>query len=218
MGWGKSCIRFWVWLDQNFDCHGNQNLPLTYNGENGVSTFSQSFFIRSSPDLQVSKTGVKSQMSSSSRIGSFTSVLHALSHWKNFSWTIMGKWCLHTTMFIIDWIFVKLAGNQDRHKISVEFKFWSDQTSHFEVICPWWLKKAVDDIVQGIVLSFFIGSLLIFQITWAGIKSHKSSKFGQSGPFPLELPALIAEKAIFDRLGMLNSGERSLLFGRLIWG
>ena len=38
------------------------------------------------------------------------------------------------------------------------------------------------------------------------------SKFGQSGLFTLELPALIAEKIIFDLLGMLDSGEPSLPF------
>ena len=86
MGSGKGCIRFWGRLDQNCCCHGNQKLPLTCNVENGVSTFSLSFLIGSSPNLQVSKTGVQSQMSSnSSRIGSFTKVLHALEHRKNFS-------------------------------------------------------------------------------------------------------------------------------------
>ena len=71
----------------------------------------------------------------------------------------MGKWCLHASMFIIDRILVKLADNQDRHKISDVFEFWPDQTSHFGVICPGLLKKAIDDIVQGIVFSFFISSL-----------------------------------------------------------
>ena len=33
MGWGKGCIKFWDRLDQNC-CHGDQKLPLTYNGEN----------------------------------------------------------------------------------------------------------------------------------------------------------------------------------------
>ena len=100
---------------------------------------------------------------------------------------------------------VKLAGNQDRHKISDEIQilaWWGpwDQTSHFAVICPWLLKKAIDDIVQGIVLSFFIGSLWSLQITWAGIKSRKCSNFGQNGLFTLELPVFIAEKTIFDLL------------------
>ena len=39
------------------------------------------------------------------------------------------------------------------------------------------------------------------------------SKFGHSGLFSLALPALIAEKTIFDLLGMLDSRERSLPFG-----
>ena len=32
----------------------------------------------------------------------------------------------------------------------------------------------------------------------------------------MKLPALIAEKTIFDLLGMLDSGERPLAFGRLV--
>ena len=40
LGWGKDCIRFWGRLDQNSGFHGNRKLPLAYNGENDVSTFS----------------------------------------------------------------------------------------------------------------------------------------------------------------------------------
>ena len=118
----------------------------------------------------------------------------------------MGKWWLHASTFIIDRIFVKPAGNQDVQKISAEFEFWPDQIGHFGVICHWLLKKAIDDIVQCIVLSSFIGSLWNLQIIWASIKSHTCSNFGQCGLFALELPALIAEKTIFDILGMLDSG------------
>ena len=47
---GKGCIMFWGRLDHNSGVHGNRKPPLTYNGENGVSTFfqlllTQSFFI-----------------------------------------------------------------------------------------------------------------------------------------------------------------------------
>ena len=38
-GWRKVCIRFWGRLDQNSGFHGNRKPPLTYNGENDVSTF-----------------------------------------------------------------------------------------------------------------------------------------------------------------------------------
>ena len=48
----KGCIMFWGWLDQNSGVHGNRKPPLTYNGENGVSTFSRLFLIRSFLYLQ----------------------------------------------------------------------------------------------------------------------------------------------------------------------
>ena len=43
MGWGKGCLRLWGRLDKNCGCHGNQILPLTFDGENAIFTFSQSF-------------------------------------------------------------------------------------------------------------------------------------------------------------------------------
>ena len=55
LGWGKGCIRFWGRLDQNFGFHGNRKCPLTYNGENEVSTFSLLFLIRSFSNLQVTR-------------------------------------------------------------------------------------------------------------------------------------------------------------------
>ena len=49
----------------------------------------------------------------------------------------MRKWCLHASLFIFDRIIIKVAGNQDRHKSSVEFDFGPNQTTHFGVTCPW---------------------------------------------------------------------------------
>ena len=49
----------------------------------------------------------------------------------------MGKCCLHASSFIFDRIIIKVASNQDRHKISVEFDFGPNQTTHFGVTCPW---------------------------------------------------------------------------------
>ena len=49
----------------------------------------------------------------------------------------MGKWCIHASSFIFDRIIIKVAGNQDRHKSSVEFDFWPNHTTHFGVTCPW---------------------------------------------------------------------------------
>ena len=39
LGVMKGCIMFWGRLDQNSGVHGNRKPPLTYNGENSVSTF-----------------------------------------------------------------------------------------------------------------------------------------------------------------------------------
>ena len=44
LGRGKGCIRFWGRLDQNSGFHGNRKPPLTYNGENDISTFSRLFW------------------------------------------------------------------------------------------------------------------------------------------------------------------------------
>ena len=84
LGVGKGCIMFWGRLDQNSGVHGNRKPPLTYNGENDVSTF---FSVAFDPILFI------------------------------------------------------LAGNEDMHKISNEFVFWPDQTTDYEVSCPWASKK-----------------------------------------------------------------------------
>ena len=62
--------------------------------------------------------------------------LAALERLKISNRLIMGKWCLQASSFIFDRIFVKLAGNQDSHKISDEFEFQLDRISHFGVTCP----------------------------------------------------------------------------------
>ena len=84
LGLGKSCIMFWGRLDQNSGVHGNRKPPLTYNGENGVSTFSRLLLIRSSLYLQLTRTCIKSRMSSNfCQIGPLTTELAALEHKKN---------------------------------------------------------------------------------------------------------------------------------------
>ena len=74
LGWRKGCIRFWGRVDQN-----SGNPPLTYNGENDVSTFSWLFLIRSFLYLPVTRTCIKSWMSSNfGQIGPLTTELAAL--------------------------------------------------------------------------------------------------------------------------------------------
>ena len=85
LGVGKGCIMFWGRLDHNSGVHGNRKPPLTYNGENGVSTFSQLLLIRSFLYLQVTRTCIKSRMNSNlGQIGPLTTELAALEHLKNF--------------------------------------------------------------------------------------------------------------------------------------
>ena len=61
----------------------------------------------------------------------------------------MGKWCLQASSFIFDRIFVKLAGNQNGHKISDEFEFRPDRISHLGVTCPWVRIKSSLDIMES---------------------------------------------------------------------
>ena len=91
---------------------------------------------------------------------------------------------------MFDQIFVKLAGNQDSHKISNELEFWPDWTIHFGVTCPWVPKKPIFDLVRCIVPSILFESSSIMQVTKTGIKSQGSSNLGQIGIFALELLAL----------------------------
>ena len=124
-------------LDQNSGVHGNRKPPLTYNGENGVSTFSRLLLIQSFLYLKVTRTCLKSRTSSNfGQIGPLTTELAALERLKISRRLIMGKWCLHASLFIFDRIIIKVAGNQDKHKSSVEFDFGPNQTTYFGVTCP----------------------------------------------------------------------------------
>ena len=81
LGVGKGCIMFWG----NSSAHGNRKPPLTYNGENGVSTFSRLLLIRSFLYLKVTRTCIKSRMSSNfGQVGPLTTELTALERLKNF--------------------------------------------------------------------------------------------------------------------------------------
>ena len=85
LGAGKGCIMFWGRLNHNSGVHGNRKPPLTYNGENGVSTFSQLLLTWSFLYLQVTRTCIKSRMSLNfGQIGPLITELAALEHLKNF--------------------------------------------------------------------------------------------------------------------------------------
>ena len=92
LGVRKDCIMFWGRLDQNSGVHGNRKPQLTYNEENGVSTFSRVLLIRSFLYLQVRRTCIKSWTSSNfGQIGPLTKELAALELLKNFPYTYNGK-------------------------------------------------------------------------------------------------------------------------------
>ena len=85
LGVGKGCLKFWGRLVQNSGVHGNRKPPLTYNGENGVSTFSRLLLIRSFLYLQVTRTCIKSWTSlNCGQIGLLTTELTVLEHLKKF--------------------------------------------------------------------------------------------------------------------------------------
>ena len=80
---GKGCLMFLGRLDQNSGVHGNRKPPLTYNGGNGVSTFSRLLLTRFSLYLQVTRKCIKSWMSSNfGQIGPATTELAALERLK----------------------------------------------------------------------------------------------------------------------------------------
>ena len=87
-------------------------------------------WIQISSNLQEMRTGIKSRTGLNfGRIWLVILELPALQRWK--------KWCLQLFSVTFDWVFVKLAGNEDRHKSSNKFEFGSDRIIHFGVICPW---------------------------------------------------------------------------------
>ena len=81
----------------------------------------------------------------------------------------MGKWCLHASSFIFDRIIIKVAGNQDRHKSSVEFDFGPNQTTHFGVTCV--TKLPVYIYIYIYIYIFFLLSSLF-------LSSHSNSVVG----------------------------------------
>ena len=72
------------------------------------------------------------------------------------------KWCLQASPFIFDRIFVKLAGNQDSHKISDEFEFQPDRISHFGVTCPCGRIKFSIDILRCLHLFSVVFEPILF--------------------------------------------------------
>ena len=134
---------------------------------------------------------------------------------------IMGKRCLQASSFIFDRIFVKLAGNQDSHKISDEFEFQLVRISHFGVTCPYGRIKFSVDIqyydVSTFSQLFLIRFFLYLQVTRTCIKSQTSLTFGQIGPLTMALAALehlkISHRLIMGKWCLQAS---SFIFDRIV--
>ena len=124
-------------MDKNSGVHGNRKPPLTYNEDNDVSTFFSVAF-----DLILFILADNEDMHKISDEFEFrpdrtlTTELAALEHLKISHRFITGKWCLHASPFIFDRIIIKVAGDQDMHKSSVEFDFGPNQTTHFGATWP----------------------------------------------------------------------------------
>ena len=120
--------------------------PWTYNGENGVSTFSRLSLTRSFSYLQVTRTYISVWMSSNfGQIPLLTMELAVLERLKTR--------CRHFFSVAIDQIHFKFVGNEDIHNISNEFEFRSDWTTDYGVICPWTSKKYPHRLIMGKTVS-----------------------------------------------------------------
>ena len=76
------------------------------------------------------------------------------------------------------------------HKTLDEFKFWPDTTTNTRVICPCTSEKLMYNVVNTLAPLFLIGSSSYLQVWGTTIKSRRSSKFDQIGPWTAELAAL----------------------------
>ena len=81
-------------------------------------------------------------------------------------------------MFNFYQIFVKLAGNQDRHKISDEFEFRSDLISHFGVTCPCGQIKFSVDILWNLKVQLTFLTLEFFVTLFLGTLRPRRLKLG----------------------------------------
>ena len=98
--------------------------------------------------------------------------------------------------FFFDRIIIKVAGNQDMHKSSVEFDFGPNQTTHFGVTCPWVKKKS--HFWTWISLKPVSQSWSNFMCSIIGLGERLQKVLGQID------------------FGTLDSGEWLLPFGQLV--
>ena len=103
--------------------------PQTYNGKNGVATFSQLFLIRSISYLQVTITYVRAWMSL--KLGQIRLLVSMAT-----DRVIMEKTVLPLFLGCFSSDPLILAGDDDMHENSEEFEFLPDPTTDCGVSCP----------------------------------------------------------------------------------
>ena len=90
--------------------------------------------------------------------------------------TDLGKCCVYNSYLIFNPIFIRLAGNEDSHKMLYEFDFGSDLIFHMRVTFHVVFIRHImgKNIVRMIAISFLIGSSSNLQIRGTDIKSWTS--------------------------------------------
>ena len=116
----------------------------------------------------------------------------------------MGECCDPSSAFILGWIFFILAGNKTNHKSLDKFEFQQDSIADFGVSCPWASEESMNNVVTTLAPSFLNGSSSFLQARSTPIKSRMGLKFGQIGPWTVELAALECLK----KSHRLITGER----------
>ena len=131
-----------------------------------MNTLAPSFLSESSSYLQETRTTIISQTSSNlSQIRPRTVELAALEHLEKSPL----KSCEHSSSFIFDSIILIVAGNEDMHESLDEFKFRSDTTYDFRVICPCTSEKLTYNVVNTLAPLFLIRSSSYLQVTRTSI-------------------------------------------------
>ena len=176
-----------------------QKPPLTYNGENNVSTFSWLVVIWYFLYLQITRTCIQSRTSSNfCQIGPLTTELYAFerSHWH---W--MGKM---VSPSFLQLLWIQTSSNLQEMRTGI--KSWTGL--NFDRIWLVILELPALQRWKNDVSSFsqspLIGSLSNLQVMSTGIKAQTSSNLGRIGLFTLELFALEHRFLIFNPRGYIH--------------
>ena len=171
--------------------------PLTYNGKDVVNSPALSFLIRSSSFLQVTRTTIRSQMSSKfSKVRPWTAELAALERLKKSPLTYNGKDVVNSpalSFLIRSSSFLQVTKTTIRSQMSSKFskvRPWTAELAALERLKKSPLTYNGKDVVNSPALSFLIRSSSFLQVTRTTIRSQMSSKFSKVRPWTAELPAL----------------------------